>query len=43
MAQSSSAIRAVKRDTPFLWEGKDKRGKVVKGKTLAKDETALRA
>jgi type IV pilus assembly protein PilC len=43
MAQSSSAIRAVKRDTPFLWEGKDKRGKVVKGKSLAKDETALRA
>jgi type IV pilus assembly protein PilC len=43
MAQSSSAIRAVKRDTPFLWEGKDKRGKVVKGKSLAKDETSLRA
>ncbi len=43
MAQSSSAIRAVKRDTSFLWEGKDKRGKVVKGKSLAKDETALRA
>ncbi len=43
MAQSSSAIRSVKRDTPFLWEGKDKRGKVVKGKSLAKDETALRA
>lgn len=42
MAQSSTAIRQVKRDTPFLWEGKDKRGKVVKGKTLAKDETALR-
>ena len=43
MAQSTSAIRAVKRDTPFLWEGKDKRGKIVKGKSLAKDETALRA
>jgi type IV pilus assembly protein PilC len=43
MAQSTSAIRAIKRDTPFLWEGKDKRGKVVKGKSLAKDETALRA
>jgi type IV pilus assembly protein PilC len=43
MAQSSSAVRAVKRDTPFLWEGKDKRGKVVKGKSLAKDEAALRA
>jgi type IV pilus assembly protein PilC len=43
MAHSSSAIREVKRDIPFLWEGKDKRGKVVKGKTLAKDEVALRA
>lgn len=43
MAQSSSAIRAVKRDTSFLWEGKDKRGKVVKGKSLAKDELSLRA
>jgi type IV pilus assembly protein PilC len=43
MAQSSSAIRSTRRDTPFLWEGKDKRGKVVKGKSLAKDETALRA
>jgi type IV pilus assembly protein PilC len=43
MAQSSSAVRAVKRDTSFIWEGKDKRGKVVKGKSLAKDETALRA
>jgi type IV pilus assembly protein PilC len=42
MAQSSSAIRTIKRDTPFLWEGKDKRGKPVKGKTLAKDENALR-
>ena len=39
MAQSSTAIRSVKRDTPFLWEGKDKRGKIVKGKSLAKDET----
>jgi type IV pilus assembly protein PilC len=43
MAQSTTAIRAIKRDTPFVWEGKDKRGKTVKGKTLAKDEQALRA
>ncbi len=42
MAQSSTAIRQLKRDIPFLWEGKDKRGKTVKGKTLAKDEHALR-
>jgi len=43
MAQSSTAIRAIKRDVPFIWEGKDKRGKIVKGKMLAKDELALRA
>jgi type IV pilus assembly protein PilC len=42
MAQSSSAIRSVTRDIPFLWEGKDKRGKPVRGKSLAKDEAALR-
>ena len=43
MAQSSTAIRSAQRDVPFTWEGKDKRGKVVKGKSLAKDETTLRA
>jgi type IV pilus assembly protein PilC len=43
MAQSTTAIRTIKRDVPFIWEGRDKRGKTVKGKTLAKDENALRA
>jgi type IV pilus assembly protein PilC len=43
MAQSTSAIRSIKRDIPFLWEGKDKRGKPVRGKSLAKDEQALRS
>src|SRR6187549_3999659 len=43
MAQSSTAIRSAQRDTPFLWEGKDKRGKPVKGKSLARDEATLRA
>ncbi len=42
MAQSSTAIRSIKRDIPFLWEGKDKRGKPVRGKSLARDEAALR-
>jgi type IV pilus assembly protein PilC len=42
MAQSSTAIRSIKRDIPFLWEGKDKRGKPVRGKSLARDEQALR-
>jgi type IV pilus assembly protein PilC len=43
MAQSSTAIRQIKRDIPFVWEGKDKRGNVVKGKSLAATEQALRA
>jgi type IV pilus assembly protein PilC len=43
MAQSSTAIRSINRDIPFLWEGKDKRGKAVRGKSLARDEKALRA
>ncbi len=29
--------------TPFLWEGTDKNGKKVKGKSLASDEAAVRA
>src|SRR6202795_2218307 len=32
-----------KKDTQFLWEGKDKRGNKVRGKTLAVNEAALRA
>ncbi|HEV7633519.1 MAG TPA: type II secretion system F family protein [Steroidobacteraceae bacterium] len=43
MAQSTSAIRSIKRDIPFLWEGMDKRGKKLKGKSLAANEQALRA
>jgi type IV pilus assembly protein PilC len=34
---------ATKKDTQFIWEGKDKRGKKVRGKSLASSETALRA
>jgi type IV pilus assembly protein PilC len=32
-----------KKDTQFIWEGKDKRGNKVRGKSLAANETALRA
>ncbi len=32
-----------KKDTQFLWEGKDKRGHKIRGKTLAANEAALRA
>jgi type IV pilus assembly protein PilC len=34
---------AAKKDVQFLWEGKDKRGHKVRGKTLAVNEAALRA
>src|SRR5438045_8458813 len=43
MAQAATGVRAIKRDTPFAWEGKDKRGARVKGKSLAPDEQTLRA
>ncbi|MFL6602978.1 MAG: type II secretion system F family protein [Steroidobacteraceae bacterium] len=44
MAQAATTTgRTVKRDVPFSWEGKDKRGTRVKGKSLAPDEAALRA
>jgi type IV pilus assembly protein PilC len=40
MAISASAA---KRDTQYIWEGKDKRGHKIRGKTLAANEAALRA
>ena len=44
MAQAATGtVRAIKRDTAFAWEGKDKRGARVKGKSLAPDEQTLRA
>src|SRR5437016_9516773 len=44
MAQAAtSTVRAVKRDVPFAWEGRDKRGNRIKGKSLAPDEVSLRS
>src|SRR4051812_27378330 len=40
---ASTTVKAIKRDVPFTWEGKDKRGTRVKGKSLAPDEASLRA
>jgi len=40
MATSATAGR---KETQFLWEGKDKRGHKVRGKALAANEAALRA
>ena len=43
MAPAATAtVRAIKRDVAFAWEGRDKRGNRVKGKSLAPDESALR-
>jgi len=41
--QTAKAMRPVKRDMAFLWEGKDKKGNRVKGKSLAPDEQTLKA
>ena len=37
------AATAGKKETQFIWEGKDKRGNKVRGKALAANENALRA
>jgi type IV pilus assembly protein PilC len=39
----ATAAAAGKKDTQFLWEGKDKRGNKVRGKSLAANEASLRA
>ena len=44
MAPAATAtVKTIKRDIPFAWEGKDKRGNRVKGKSLAPDEAVLRS
>src|SRR3954471_17453237 len=40
---ATTTVKTIKRDVPFTWEGRDKRGTRVKGKSLAPDEAALRA
>src|SRR5580698_8040091 len=42
MAQSSSAIRSLRKDTAFQWEGMDKKGQRLKGKSIAASEQALK-
>ena len=43
MAPAATAtVRTIKRDIAFAWEGRDKRGNRIKGKSLAPDESALR-
>ena len=43
MAQSSTAIRAIKKDIAFNWQGMDKKGQKIKGRSLAPSEQALKA
>jgi type IV pilus assembly protein PilC len=44
MAQAATAtVKTIKRDFPFRWEGRDKKGKRLKGRSIAPDEAALRA
>jgi type IV pilus assembly protein PilC len=48
MAQASAtaavkSVKPIKADIPFIWEGRDRKGNRVKGKTSAADEAALRA
>jgi type IV pilus assembly protein PilC len=40
---ATASVKQIKRDVPFTWEGMDKKGNRVKGKSLAPDEAALRA
>jgi type IV pilus assembly protein PilC len=42
-AVATSGAKGVKRDVPYSWSGMDKKGNRVSGKSLAPDETALRA
>ena len=39
---TTATVRSIKRDIAFNWEGKDKKGNRIKGKSLAPDELALR-
>src|SRR5215469_2574490 len=40
---ATAAVKAIKREIPFAWEGRDKRGARIKGRSLAPDEQTLRA
>ena len=44
MASAATAsVKTIRRDIPFSWEGRDKRGARIKGRSLAPDEQTLRA
>jgi type IV pilus assembly protein PilC len=43
MAQATSAIRTLKRDVAYRWEGMDKKGQRIKGRSVAANEQALKS
>jgi type IV pilus assembly protein PilC len=43
MAQSTTAIRTIKKDISFNWEGMDKKGQRIKGRAVAQNEQSLKA
>jgi type IV pilus assembly protein PilC len=40
---TAASVKTIRRDIPFAWEGRDKRGARVKGRSVAPDEKTLRA
>ncbi len=42
-AATTASVKTIRRDIPFTWEGRDKKGNKVKGKSVAADEATLRA
>ena len=43
MAQATTAIRTIRKDVAFNWEGMDKKGQRIKGRSVAQNEQALKA
>jgi type IV pilus assembly protein PilC len=43
MAQATTAVRTIKKDVSFQWEGMDKKGQRVKGRSVASSEQSLKA
>jgi type IV pilus assembly protein PilC len=43
MAQSTTAIRTVRKDVSFNWEGMDRKGQRIKGRAVAQNEQSLKA
>jgi type IV pilus assembly protein PilC len=43
MAQSTTAIRTIRKDISFNWEGMDRKGQKIKGRAVAQNEQSLKA